>query len=389
MAGRAQGPGRGRPVSVRIQVARPEMGEPEWMAVKEVIESGWVTQGPKVAEFERAMAALCGTKHAVAVSSCTTALHLALVVAGVNPGDEVIVPSMSFIATANAVVHAGAVPVFAEVDPASFNLDLEDVRRRITPRTRAILLVHQLGLPADIDAFAALAREKGLRLVEDAACAIGSRYRGKPVGGHSELVCFSFHPRKIVAIGDGGMITTGSDAVAARLRLLRQHGMSVPDTVRHGSTEVVRESYLEVGYNYRMTDIQAAVGVEQLKRLPGILERRRGLARAYDEAFRSHPVVQTPAVPDWAEWNVQSYAVRLRGFDGPRRDAVMQGLLDRGIATRAGVMTAHREPAYAGRGLRLPVSEAASDGSVVLPLHGGMEDATVREVAGALLEAVG
>jgi dTDP-4-amino-4,6-dideoxygalactose transaminase len=198
---------------------------------------------------------------------------------------------MSYIATANAVVHAGGIPVFAEVEAATFNLDIEDVRGRITPRTKAIILVHQLGLPANIDGFSDLARRHGLQLIEDAACAIGSRYRGVAIGGHSELVCFSFHPRKIVTTGDGGMITTSSKSHAARLRLLRHHGMSIPDTVRHAAAHVMHETYLEIGYNYRMTDIQAAVGIEQLRRLPAMLRWRRELAARYDAAFHGHPVI--------------------------------------------------------------------------------------------------
>jgi perosamine synthetase len=375
-------------MSARIQVARPEMGEPEWRAVKEVIESGWVTQGPKVAEFERAMAEYCGTKHAVAVSSCTTALHLALVCAGVGRGDEVICPSMSFIATANAIVHAGATPVFAEVEPDTFNLDLRDAERRITSRTKAILLVHQLGLPADIDGFSALAKARGLPLVEDAACAIGSTYRGKRIGSHSEMVCFSFHPRKLVTTGDGGMITTDSEDHAARLRLLRQHGMSVPDTVRHGSAKVVREAYLEVGYNYRLTDIQAAVGIAQLRRLPEVLAKRRELAERYDRGLADMAGVQAPARPVHGEWNIQTYAVRIDGCDAARRDAIAQSMLDRGIATRPGVMTAHREPAYGTASFGLPVSEAASDGSLVIPLHSAMADTDADAVLEALRDAL-
>lgn len=383
--GRRAGAGHMNP---RIPLTRPMMGEPEWRAVKEVIESGWVTQGPKVAEFERAMAELCGSRHAVAVSSCTTALHLALICAGIGPGDEVIVPSMSYIATANVVVHAGGRPVFAEVQSDTFNLDVDDVRRRIGARTRAIILVHQLGLPADIEAFQSLAQEHGLKLVEDAACAIGSRYHGRPIGSHSEQVTFSFHPRKVVTTGDGGMIATDSDAYAARLRQLRQHAMSVPDTVRHGSTRVVREEYREVGYNYRMTDIQAAVGIEQLKRLPLMIERRQQLAAAYGAALAGHDRISTPALPAGAEWNVQSYAVRLRGFDAAQRDAVMQALLDRGIASRPGVMLAHREPAYAHHAVKLPVSEAASDSSLILPMHHELTEAEQHEVVDELQFAV-
>ncbi len=372
----------------RIPVARPEMGEPEWQAIRQVIESGWVTQGPKVEEFEAALASQAGASHAVAVSSCTTALHLSLVVAGVAPGDEVVVPSMSFIATANSVVHAGATPVFAEVEPDTFNLDLADVERRITPRTKAIILVHQLGLPADIDGCAALARRHGLQVIEDAACAIGSGYHGTPIGGHGKLVAFSFHPRKLVTTGDGGMILTSDAGYAERLRLLRQHGMSINDRVRNAATSVVREQYVEVAWNYRLTDIQAAMGIEQIRRLPAMVERRQALADRYDRALADHEVVRTPSRPADTYWNVQSYAIRLDGWDLAARDAVMQHLLDLGIASRPGVMTAHREPAYAGHSEPLPVSERASDTSLVLPLYTQMTDADVDECASALLDAV-
>jgi perosamine synthetase len=375
-------------VTPRIPIARPEMGEPEWRAIRDVIESGWVTQGPRVEAFERAVAEYCGAEHAVAVSSCTTALHLSLIVAGIGPGDEVIVPSMSFIATANAVVHAGAEPVFAEVEPDTFNLDLADVRARITPRTKAIVLVHQLGLPADIPGFTALAEEHGLKIVEDAACAIGSSYRGRRIGSHGEFVCFSFHPRKLVTTGDGGMVLTSNKEHADRLRLLRQHGMSVNDRVRSSSTAVIRESYLEVAYNYRLTDIQAAMGIEQLRRLPGMVQRRQELAAMYDERLAGHTVVKTPVVPNEVSWNVQTYSLRLPGWSAQERDAVMQHMLDAGVASRAGVMTAHREPAYADFDVKLPFSEQASDSSLVMPLYTGMDESDVDACVAALLSAV-
>lgn len=375
-------------MSVRIPIARPEMGEPEWQAIRAVIESGWVTQGPRVEAFEQDMAQACGAGHAVAVSSCTTALQLALVAAGVGPGDEVIVPSMSFIATANAVVHTGAVPVFAEVAEDTFNLDLADVRRRVTGRTRAVVLVHQLGLPADIAEFRAFASDNDLTVVEDAACAVGSTYGGAPIGSHGELVCFSFHPRKLVTTGDGGMIVTSSRDHADRLRLLRQHGMSVNDRVRNSSGSVIRESYLEVAFNFRLTDIQAAMGIEQLRRLPAMVDRRQELASVYDAALAGHPTIRTPVVPPDVTWNVQSYAVRLEGCSAGDRDAVMQKMLDRGIATRPGVMTAHREPAYADHQVSLPVSERASDCSLVLPLFTTLTESEQSETVQALVAAL-
>ncbi len=370
-----------------IPIARPVLDVEEVEAVRSVIESGWVTQGPKVAEFEHAFAELMGAPSAVAVSSCTTALHLALLVSGVGRGDEVVVPSMSFIATANAVVHAGATPVFAEVEPATYNLDLSDVERRITDRTKAILLVHQLGLPADISRFQALARDRDLVLVEDAACAIGSTYDGVPIGGHGNLTCFSFHPRKLLTTGDGGMITSPSDEVAGLLRRLRHHGMSVADTERHSSPVVVKEQYLEVGYNYRLTDIQAAIGLVQLRRLPPILRDRETRRRWYDEILAPSQWIGVPEVPVDRTWNVQTYTVRLDGFDADRRDRVMQRMLDRGVATRPGVMTAHREPAYRDSVVSLPQSEAASDCSLALPLFSELTESDIEKVATALVES--
>ncbi|MEX2286350.1 MAG: DegT/DnrJ/EryC1/StrS family aminotransferase [Planctomycetaceae bacterium] len=372
-----------------IPITIPYMGEEEALAAAEVVRSGWITQGPKVAEFERLFAEYCGTEHAVAVSNCTTALHLALIVLGVSPGDEVICPSMSFIATANSIAHAGATPVFADVDSRTFNLDPDAAEAAITPRTKAIMPVHQIGLPADLDRFNALGDKYGVKILEDAACAVGSRYRGRPIGGHSEMACFSFHPRKVLTTGEGGMITTNNAQSASRLRLLRQHGMSVTDAARHGSKQVVIEEYLCLGYNCRMTDMQAAIGIEQMKKLDWIVARRRDLAATYTSALADHPWLHPPHVPDYAGPNFQSYAVTLADDAPIGRNELMQRLLDQGVATRRGVMLTHREAPYRETALRrdLSASERTSDRSLLLPLYPQMDEGQLNHVVRQLFAA--
>jgi len=360
-----------------IPVARPFFGPEEEQAVLAALRSGWVSQGPKVAEFERRFAEYVGARHAVAVSSCTTALHLAMLVSGIGPGDEVICPSFSFIATANCIVYAGARPVFVDIDRNNYNLDPNRIEDAITPRTRAILAVHQVGLPANMAEILEISERRGLLVIEDAACAIGSAYRGERIGRpHASLACFSFHPRKILSTGEGGMITTSDEQVATRLRTLRQHAMTVSDLARHSANKVVVESYAEVGYNYRMTDLQAAIGLVQLQRLDGFLSRRRMLAERYTRRLSRLQWLLSPQETEDCRHNFQSYLVRVAKDAPVSRDALMQKLMDRGISTRRGIMASHREPPYRGGNwdARLPETNAATDQCIVLPLFHQMTE---------------
>lgn len=376
-----------------LPIALPDLGDPEIAAVTRVLKSGWVTQGPEVAAFESEFAAYCGAAAAVAVSNCTTALHLTLHALGIGSGDEVITASHSFIATANAIAHTGATPVFVDVALDDLNIDPAAVEAAITDRTRAILAVHQLGMPCRLAALTEIAARHDLYLVEDAACAIGSELRlgnewrqvGRPLG---IAACFSFHPRKLLTTGDGGMITTDDVALAERLRRLRQHGMSLNDRQRHLAGAVVFESYDEIGFNYRLTDIQAAIGREQLKRLPDLLRRRRDLVAHYQRRLTGIAGITVPRDRDDTRSNWQSFHIMLPR--GANQMAIMSHLLGAGIATRRGVMCAHLEPAYAGEPVphSLAMSEFARDHSLLLPLFPAMTEADVDRVASTLQQAL-
>jgi dTDP-4-amino-4,6-dideoxygalactose transaminase len=370
-----------------IAIAKPYLTKDEAQFAYDTILTGWVTQGPKVQEFEEKFAAYVGSKYAVAVSNCTNALHLAMIVAGIKEGDEVICPSMSYVATANCIKYVNATPVFAEVNE-QYNLDVKDVEKRITSKTKAILLVHQIGMPADIDAFRALCDKHNLLLIEDAACAAGSAYKGKKIGSHSDLVCFSFHPRKVITTGDGGMVTTGREDFYKRLKLLRQHAMSVNDRDRHNSGKIIFEDHLEVGYNYRMTDIQAAVGIKQLEKLDFIVEERRKIAKRYNEAFKAISKINIPYENEGYFTNYQSYVIYIKSNSNVTRNQFMELMLEKGISTRRGIMTSHRESAYNNeyKGLSLPLSENYSDNSVVLPLFYPMKEEEIEKVISTVTE---
>lgn len=377
-------------MSSSIPITRPTLGEAEAAAAREAILSGWVTQGPQVAAFEREFAEFVGARFACAVSSCTAALHLALHALGIGAGDEVITVSHSFIATANVIRYCGATPVFVDIDPRTYNLDPQRLLEAITPRTKAIVPVHQIGLPCDLAAILAIAAEHHLPVVEDAACAAGSEIRwqgnweriGKP---HGAVACFSFHPRKVITTGDGGMLTTNDPELDRQFRLLRQHGMSVPDTQRHAARQVIFEEYPLVGFNYRMTDVQGAMGRVQLQRLPDLVRRRVELAERYTAAIELVPGLVAPNVPEWARTNYQSYAVRVLPEYPLTRDELMQTLLDAGISTRRGIMNAHQEAAYAGAArFPLPESEQARDSVVLLPLYESLSEAEQDRVLAVL-----
>ncbi|CAL78882.1 putative DegT/DnrJ/EryC1/StrS aminotransferase family protein [Bradyrhizobium sp. ORS 278] len=371
-----------------IQFALPYFGPEEAAAAAAAVQSGWVVGGPRLRELETAFADHCGVSHGVGVSSWTTGAFLVLKTLGIGPGDEVLVPSLTFIATVNAIVHVGATPVFVDVHPGTYNIDPADIPEKITSRTRAILPVDQLGLPCDIDEISRIASANDLLLIADAACSFGSAFRGVAVGSQATITIFSLHARKIITTGEGGMIVTNDGDFAERLRRQRHQGMSLSDYQRHGQLPTMFETYPEVGYNFRITDVQAAIGVAQLARLPEMLRLRREIAQHYLSRLDGHPDLIMPLVPDHVTPNWQSFQIRLREGARLTRNQLMERLHERGVPTRRGVMASHMEPPYRSHCAILPVTELLARQCLQLPMHPRLTADQIDFIADELTDAL-
>lgn len=379
-----------------LPIAVPCMDEEEWQALREPIASGWLTQGPKVAQFEKEFARRHAVKHALASTSCTTALHLAMLAVGIKPGDRVIVPSFTWIATANAVEYCGGVPILCDCDINTYNIDARALADKLAVlagqgvAVKAVIPVHLFGLCADMGPIRAMAKQYGFKIVEDAACAIGAAYGGKPAGGLGDIGCFSFHPRKTVTTGEGGMCTTDNQEYAQIIACLRSHGASLSEEQRHCSNRPYLMADFEVlGYNYRMSDLQGAVGLVQLRKLDGFIAGRRELASYYDEHLAELDWLVTPKVPDECEHSWQAYVCRVdRDKLSCSRNDVMEFLHQNGIGARAGTHAVHELGYYARKyGIKpgdFPVAKELYACTLALPLHNQMTVADCRRVVETL-----
>ena len=357
-----------------IPLLKPWLGQEEVEAIQEVVLSGWISQGPKVAQFEEAIASYIGAKFAVATNACTSALLLSLRIAGVERDDEVICPSFTCMATANPICQLGAIPVFADIDARTYNLDPNSVEAVITERTEAILLVHQIGLPADREAFEALSKKYDLPIIEDAATALGATYKGRRLGRDGLATSFSFHPRKMITTGEGGMLVTNCEAFAERARVLRSAGASISDLVRHKAKGVLQQVYPDYGYNFRMTDIQAAMGLVQMKKMDKIMTQRLEQAKYYDDGFREVDEIIVPFVPDYVTHAYSSYCIRIRNSDSSQIDYLVKGMADKNISCRRGIQPLHFEPYFetSHRHVHLQETESASKQTMFLPIFPGL-----------------
>lgn len=354
---------------MNIPITKLYISQDEKEAVSLVIKSGWLMQGERVDEFECKFANHVGAKYAVAVSSGTAALHLSLLALNIGYDDEVILPSFSFIATANAVVYTGAKPVFVDIDPRTYNIDYKKIEYAISSKTKAIIPVHQAGLPADMDNITSIAKEYKLNIIEDAACALGSEYKDKKIGSLSKLTCFSFHPRKIISTGEGGMVTTNDSKLASRIMALRQHYLRYEN--RNSKKLPSYNEFSEIGYNYRMTDLQAAIGISQLSKLDKILEKRRKLAFRYNSVFEAADFLIPPYIPDYAKPNYQSYILQIDKNCASPTDKIIKYLLKNNIHAKAGITSIHNQVCYKRLfgSIKLPETEKATGQTIILPLY--------------------
>jgi perosamine synthetase len=374
----------------KIAIATPDLGDAEWEALREPITTGWLTQGPKVAAFEKAFAQRHGVKHAIAVTSATTGLHLVLSAAGVCPGDEVIVPAFTWISTANCILYCGATPVFVDVDRETFNIEVADLKRRLTPRTRAIIPVHLFGLCADMDAIRGII-SKDIFVLEDAACAAGATYHARPAGSLGDAAVFSFHPRKSITTGEGGMVTTNDDKLAERARTLRNHGASISEEERHiGPKPYLLPDFSELGFNYRMTDLQGAIGLVQLTKLDRYVAERSERAAFYRRELASLSWLRLPNEPYSGRHAWQAFVTYVDPATAPRpRNDIMEYLQQRGIATRPGTHAVHLLSYYRDR-FRIdpndyPAARDCDEHSMAIPLHNRMSHDDYAYVVEAML----
>jgi dTDP-4-amino-4,6-dideoxygalactose transaminase len=359
----------------QIPLMKPWLGNEEWEALKDIILSGWISQGPKVEEFEEAIATFVGSKYAIATNACTSALFLALVTQGIKEGDEVILPDFTCMANANAIIMSSAIPVFAEIDYKTYNIDPFKVEDYITEKTKAIMVVDQIGLPADMDKFIAISKKYNLVLIDDAATALGAKYKNKYLGGYGINTAFSFHPRKIITTGEGGMLLTDNSEIATTTRMLRSTGASVSDIERHKAKGTILQQYFTNGYNFRMTDVQAAIGIIQMKKLPEILKQRKEQANYYSEALATIDQIETPFVPEYADHAFSSYLLKIRKGNKLTPKDIITKMAEKNISCRFGIQPLHREPYFKNRknsDHEYPIACNVADNSFFIPIFPGL-----------------